>query len=74
MAELERRELEGELIRVSAVEKDAQALAVILKNALLDIADRIASIVASETDEKKVYKIIDTEIRSCLDRVSSKKR
>lgn len=73
MAKLERLELEGELVRVSAVERDAHALGITLKNAFLDLPDRIASVLAAESDEKKIYKILDTEIRGVLERLNAKK-
>jgi phage terminase Nu1 subunit (DNA packaging protein) len=62
-------ELEGDLLRASVVRAQDARLATILRNNLQSIPDRLASILAAESDERTVYNAMSTEIRTSLEAV-----
>lgn len=58
---------EGSLLEVRLVEKEAFEFARVLREALLNIAVRISAEVAAESDQARVFKLIDTAIRDALE-------
>lgn len=73
-AQAEKTELEVETIKRNLINADQVrtqdfTLAVILKNNLLSMPDRIAAIVAAETDAGAVHDLISDEVRHSLERV-----
>ena len=69
MGELEHAEKVGALIQADVVQRQGFTLAVILKNNLLSIPDRLSAIVAAETDPAEVHDLISAEVRNSLDAV-----
>jgi phage terminase Nu1 subunit (DNA packaging protein) len=70
MAELKLAERMGELVEVAKVEKGAHAVGGIIREAMLGLPDRIAGLVASETDPAKVHAILSDEIRRALEELT----
>lgn len=62
LAELEKEEKVGSLIDAEGAEKAAFDLARKAQEALVSIPDRLASILAAETDTVKVHKLMEAEI------------
>lgn len=69
VAELNHSELVGSLVRADVVHMQDFKIGRILRNNLQSIPDRISAILAAETEEEKIYAMIDTEIRNSLDEV-----
>lgn len=69
MGELEHAEKVGALIQADVVQRQGFTLAVILKNNLLSIPDRLSAIVAAESDPAEVHDLISAEVRNSLDAV-----
>ena len=69
LAELEFEEKKGNLIDAEVARRQGHALAVILKNNLQSIADRVSSIIAAESDASVVHDLISTEVLNSLDNV-----
>lgn len=69
LAELDREQRIGELLKASVVRAQDARLATILRNNLQSIPDRLALILAAESDERTVYNAMSTEIRSSLEAV-----
>jgi phage terminase Nu1 subunit (DNA packaging protein) len=67
LAELERERRVGELMLAEVVRKQDFAIARILRNNLQSIADRVAPMVAAETDAGKVHDLINTEVAQSLE-------
>jgi phage terminase Nu1 subunit (DNA packaging protein) len=66
LAELDRRQREGELVERSEVEEAAFTSARRVRDALMNIPARVASLYAAETDRQKIYQNLEDEIRTVL--------
>ena len=76
LAELDRRRREGELVERGEVEEAAFSNARRVRDALMNIPARVASLYAAETDPQKIHQNLEDEIRTVLidliDETSSK--
>ncbi|MBI3693743.1 MAG: hypothetical protein HY238_02725 [Acidobacteria bacterium] len=63
LAKLDYEERSGKLVDAEEVTKAAFDDARVVRDRLLTIADRIASLLAAESDSKKVYNILASGIR-----------
>lgn len=70
IAQLNYEQKAGKLCRVDDVQRAAADTARVTRNSLLTIPDRIAPIIASEKDIKKISKLITTEINASLENLS----
>jgi len=66
LAELDRKQREGELVERSEVEEAAFASARRVRDALMNIPGRVASLYAAETDPQKIHQNLEDEIRNVL--------
>src|SRR5438270_6331768 len=66
LAELDRKQREGELVERSDVEEAAFFNARRVRDALMNIPARIASLYAAETDPQKIHQNLEDEIRTVL--------
>lgn len=66
LAEIEVRTKLGELVEWSKIEALNASTAVMIRESLLAVPDRLASVLAAETDEKLIRSMIDNEIRAAL--------
>jgi phage terminase Nu1 subunit (DNA packaging protein) len=66
LAELDRKQREGELVERSDVEEAAFSNARRVRDALMNIPARIASLYAAETDPQKIHQNLEDEIRTVL--------
>jgi hypothetical protein len=66
LMQLQFRRLKGELVSVRDVERDVFAAFRQCRDSLLGIPDRIAGIVAAESDQHQVHHILSKEIRQAL--------
>ena len=66
LAELDRKQREGELVERSEVEEAAFASARRIRDALLNIPGRVTSLYAAETDPQKIHHNLEDEIRTVL--------
>jgi phage terminase Nu1 subunit (DNA packaging protein) len=66
LAELDRRRREGELVERSEVEEAAFSNARRVRDALMNIPARVASLYAAETDPQKIHQNLEDEIRTVL--------
>ena len=71
-AKLELDETTGKLISVKDVEKQAYKLARTVRDTMQAIPERLASILAEESDEFTVHEILTKEINECLQAIGSK--
>lgn len=69
MAAMEAARIRGDLISASVAHSQSFTLATILKNNLFSIPDRIAAIIAAESDTNTVYDLLNKEIHISLDNV-----
>ena len=69
-ADLEVRELKRELVPYKEVQNASFEKARTVRDQMLNISSRISSIVAAESDPKKVYEMMDKEIRQVLEALS----
>ena len=69
IAELEYRERAGELVELEKVKTEFRNIAEMVKTNLLNIPDRISSIVAAEQNEKVVHDMVSHEIRAALEKI-----
>ena len=65
-AELNYRERLGELVETKQVEKEAFEIAKIVRDKLLQIADRLAPVITGQKKEAYVFKKIELEINRVL--------
>ena len=72
IAELNRRELAGELVRVDVQRRNLDQLAREVRSNLETIPDRNAGILAGETDRGKVHQLLAGEIRQALEQLREK--
>lgn len=68
-AELEYQKQTGLLVEVEEVEKDAHKVGRYLRDALMGLPARIASLLAAESKPQKIEKMLKDEFRGVLDRV-----
>lgn len=73
LARLEFEEQIGKLIEAEAVDREWFQLARMVRDALLNIPARLAGVVASESDQRKVHDLIEKEIRQVLTELSHDK-
>ena len=66
LAELDRKRREGELVERSEVEDAAFTSARRVRDALMNIPARVASLYAAETDPQKIHQNLEDEIRTVL--------
>jgi phage terminase Nu1 subunit (DNA packaging protein) len=66
LAELDRKQREGELVERGDVEEAAFATARRVRDALMNIPARVASLYAAETDPQKIHQNLEDEIRNVL--------
>jgi hypothetical protein len=74
LAELELAEKRGELVAVADVQKALVPKLLGVRDALDTLADRLAPLLAAETDPAKVYAVLKTEHRQILAQLSSESR
>jgi hypothetical protein len=60
----------GELVNAEDVKKAAFTKARVIRDGLLNIPDRMASVMASTNDEQKVHELLSQEIRMVLEDLS----
>ena len=65
-AELDYRERLGELVETKQVEKEAFEMAKIVRDKLIQIADRLAPVVTGQKKESYVFKKIEIEVNRVL--------
>lgn len=70
LAELELRQRRGELVKKSDVERELFAVNRSLRDRLAGIPDRIAPMLASETDVTRCHAIVAAELRAALGEVA----
>ena len=66
LAELKLGEVAGELVRADDVRAECARLATALRNAFLQMPDRLAPVLAAETEPSRVHALLMTEIRQVL--------
>ena len=66
LAKIEYEERVGSLVSKDEVQVAAFNTHRVIRDAMLNIPDRIAAMLAAETDEAKCYEILATEIRKAL--------
>jgi hypothetical protein len=64
--EIALREKKGELVEIEQVKKDAFDTGRKVRDAMMNIPDRISPLLATEKKENKVRKILTTEIKNAL--------
>ena len=67
LREMEVRRKRGELVEKVKVEAEAFRCGRTVRDALMGLPDRLAGVIASESDQKKVHAILTKEIRQCLE-------
>ena len=70
LAELEYRQRIGELVEVDKVEAEAFRIGRLVRDAILNIPSRLAGILAAESDQRRVYELLEKEHRQALDTLS----
>jgi phage terminase Nu1 subunit (DNA packaging protein) len=66
LAELDRKQREGELVERRDVEEAAFSSARNVRDALMNIPARVSSVYAAETDPHKIHQSLEDEIRKVL--------
>lgn len=66
LAELEFKERSGELVRKVAVKREVASRLVALRESLEVLADRLSAVLAAETDQQAVRRILRDEHRAAL--------
>jgi hypothetical protein len=67
LKQIQLRRLNGELLEASEVHKSAFKIGREIRDGLLNIPDRMASLVAAESDPKKVHAMLLAEFRQVLE-------
>lgn len=70
MAQVKYEKLTGSLIEVDEVRKAAKNIGLAIKGSLTALPNKLAPILAAETDVQKVRKYLDEEIRMALENLS----
>jgi phage terminase Nu1 subunit (DNA packaging protein) len=73
LAELDRKQREGELVERRDVEEAAFSNARNVRDALMNIPARVSSLYATETDPQKIHQSLEDEIRKVLIDLVSKR-
>ena len=71
LARLEIEETQGKLLDRSSVESTAFDTARRVRDSILNIPDRIAPVLAAETDQLEIRKILSDELRKSLEELSN---
>ncbi len=66
MARLDYEERNGDLVRMSDIERIAFNKYRTIRDGMLNIPERVAALVAAETSPRKCHDILTTEIRKAL--------
>jgi hypothetical protein len=66
LAELDRRQREGELVESREVEETAFSAARNLRDAIVNIPSRVSTLFAGESNPVKIHKILEEELRRAL--------
>jgi len=66
LAELRMREQSGELVKVDQVRAEIARIAVHTRESLMNLASRLAPVVAAETDQAKIEQLLEDEFRYVL--------
>lgn len=67
LAELKYQEMIGTLVRKSDVEKEAFRVGRLVRDAILNVPSRLAGILAAESDQRKVFELLEKELRQALE-------
>lgn len=67
IAELELAEKRGELVRAADVERQLVSRIIGAREALDSMADRLSTLIASESDPAVVYRMLRAEVRQAMD-------
>jgi phage terminase Nu1 subunit (DNA packaging protein) len=67
LAQLELEEREGKLVEAEAAKREAFRVARLVRDAMLNIPDRVAAELAAETNQFKVHQRLTHEIRRALE-------
>jgi hypothetical protein len=70
MAKLEYDKAIGSVLDKEQAEKDEFRNARIVRDTLMRLPDRLAAVLASETDQNKIHTLLTTEIRQALEALS----
>lgn len=70
-AKLNFERMSGELVPAKDVRNAAFEKSRLVRDSLLNIPARVSPILAAEKEAKKVYELLDKEIRQCLETLSS---
>jgi len=70
MAQLKYEQASGKLVRIEDVKRAASSTSRVTRDLLLTIPNRLAPILASETDINKINKLLTQEIRQALESLS----
>ena len=70
MAKLEYEKATGVLIERAQVEKEAFRTGRMIRDTLLGLPDRLAGVLASETDEKQIHALLTKELHQVLEPLS----
>jgi transcriptional regulator with XRE-family HTH domain len=70
MSKLEYDKMIGAVVEKAQVEKDAFRIARIIRDTLLRLPDRLAGILASESDQNKIHALLTKELRQVLEALS----
>ena len=71
LKKLELQEKQGEMIHIDIIAREAFECARRTRDAILAIEDRVADILAAETDRTKVKEILNTEHRNALEELAN---
>jgi phage terminase Nu1 subunit (DNA packaging protein) len=71
LAELDRKQREGELVERRDIEEVAFSTARNVRDALMNIPARVSSLYAAETDPRKIHQSLEDEIRKVLSELVS---
>lgn len=74
LAMLEFKQKEKEVIPIQVVFKVIDAATIATREALMNIPGRFAAILAAETDEREIERLLDTEIRQAIQNMVNAKR
>jgi hypothetical protein len=66
LAELDRRQREGELVESREVEETAFSAARNLRDAIVNIPSRVSTLFAGESNPAKIHEILEEELRKAL--------
>jgi phage terminase Nu1 subunit (DNA packaging protein) len=67
LAELELEQREGKLVEADVVQRESFKAARQVRDALLNLPDRVAGVLAAETNQFKVHQMLTKEIRRALE-------